>query len=170
MQYWPNSAPKQLTAPGIPTISYNPDGKGRPYQVSASSGQNPVTNTVFNAANLPTSITYGSTDTDAFSYDSNTNRITQYQFTVNGQSLTGALTWNPNHTLASQNITDPFNSADAQSCSYAHDDLTRLASVSCGSAWSQTFSYDAFGNLSKSGTMSFLPIYKDTSGNTTTAT
>ncbi len=165
--YWANSGPYQLTAPGIPTITYSPDGEGRPYKVSSSSGQNPVTNTVFNAASLPTSVTYGSADSDAFTYDSNTNRITQYQFTVNGQSLIGALTWNANHTLSSQNITDPFFTSDTQNCSYSHDDLTRLASVNCGSIWSQTFSYDAFGNISKSGTYSFQPVYKDTNGNTT---
>jgi RHS repeat-associated protein len=167
-QYWATSALKQIgSLTGLPTITYTPDGEGRIYQVSASSGQNPVTNTVFNAASLPTSITYGSSDSDAFSYDPNTNRLTQYQFTVNGQSLTGALTWNADHTLASKNITDPFNSADAQNCSYTHDDLTRLASVNCGTVWSQTFAYDAFGNISKSGSQIFQPIYKDTSGNTT---
>ncbi|HYL85217.1 MAG TPA: RHS repeat-associated core domain-containing protein [Candidatus Angelobacter sp.] len=164
-QYWANSALKQLTAPGIPTITYTTDGEGRPYQVSASSGQNPVTNAVFNAASLPTSVTYGSTDNDSFTFDSNTNRITQYKFTVNSQSLIGSLTWNANHTLASQNITDPFYSADAQNCSYTHDDLTRLASVNCGaSTWQQNFSYDAFGNITKTvptgGTgNSFQPTY-----------
>src|SRR6202035_5151903 len=38
-------------------------------------------------------------------------------------------------------------------------DLYRIASDNCGSGWSQAFSYDAFGNLSKSGTMSFQPTY-----------
>jgi len=39
------------------------------------------------------------------------------------------------------------------------DDLGRIASANCGSPWSQTFSYDVFGNLSKSGTQSFQPTY-----------
>jgi RHS repeat-associated protein len=161
-QYWANSAPKQLSGvPSLPTMTYTPDGEGRVYKVSASSGQNPVTNTVFNAASLPTSITYGSLDSDSFTYDPNTNRLTQYKFTVGStpQSLIGNLTWNPNHTLASQNITDPFDGADQQNCSYTHDDITRLASVNCGAIFSQTFSYDAFGNISKSGTYSFQPTY-----------
>ena len=85
---------------------------------------------------------------------------------MNGQSLIGNLTWNADHTLATQNITDPFDSADTQNCSYTHDDLSRLASVNCGAIWSQTFTYDAFGNVSKSGTYTFQPIYKDASGNT----
>jgi RHS repeat-associated protein len=50
--------------------------------------------------------------------------------------------------------------ADTQNCSYAYDDLTRIASANCGSAAAQTFSYDPFGNLSKSGSpFSFLPSY-----------
>jgi YD repeat-containing protein len=77
--------------------------------------------------------------------------MTQYKFTVNSQSEIGTLTWNADHMLQSLDITDPFNSADTQNCSFAHDDLTRIASVDCGSIWSHTFTYDAFGNISKSG-------------------
>ena len=169
--YWANGAPNQLgnNITSLPSFTFAVDGEGRPYQVSVPPiyGQNPVTNTAFNAASLATSVTYGSGDADSFSYDSNTNRLTQYQFTVNGQSETGVLTWNANHTLQSQNITDPFNSSDTQNCAYSYDDLSRLTSVNCGTPWSQTFSYDAFGNISKSGTYSFQPIYKNVSGNTT---
>ena len=85
--------------------------------------------------------------------------MTQYKFNVNGQSVVGALTWNPIGTLESLTVTDPFYSGGNQSCSYTHDDLTRIASANCGTPWSQTFSYDAFGNLSKSGTSSFQPTY-----------
>jgi RHS repeat-associated protein len=75
----------------------------------------------------------------------------RYQFTVNSAVFTSVLTWNANSTLQNQNITDGFNSADTQNCTYAYDDLTRLASANCGSAASQTFSYDPFGNINKSG-------------------
>ncbi|HEV2401025.1 MAG TPA: RHS repeat-associated core domain-containing protein [Candidatus Sulfotelmatobacter sp.] len=34
-----------------------------------------------------------------------------------------------------------------------------MSGVSCGSTWAQTFSYDAFGNISKSGSASWLPSY-----------
>jgi hypothetical protein len=44
-------------------------------------------------------------------------------------------------------------------CDYTYDDLARLSAASCGSVWAQTFSYDAFGNISKSGSMSFGPTY-----------
>jgi RHS repeat-associated protein len=167
-QFWANGAMKQLSGlSSLPTFTFNPDGEGRVYQISASSGQNPVTNTAFNNASLPTSITFGSTDTDSFTYDPNTDRMTQYQFTVNGQSLTGALTWNANATLQNLNITDALNSADTQSCAYVYDDLMRIQSVNCGSVWSQTFSYDAFGNISKSGSMSFQALYSSSTNRMT---
>ena len=56
-------------------------------------------------------------------------------------------------------ITDQINTANSQTCTFGHDDLSRIASVSRGATWSQTFSLDPFGNLSKSGTSSFLPTY-----------
>jgi RHS repeat-associated protein len=53
----------------------------------------------------------------------------------------------------------PRRESGTQTCTNQYDDLTRLVSNNCGSAWSQTFTYDAFGNISKSGTASFQPIY-----------
>ncbi|MGH9509370.1 MAG: RHS repeat domain-containing protein [Terriglobales bacterium] len=104
-------------------------------------------------------MTFGSTDSDAFSFDSNTGRMTQYQFNVNGQSIAGALTWNANGSLGSLAITDPYNTTNNQACTYAHDDLSRITSTNCGVAWSQTFSYAPFGNISKAGSSSFQPTY-----------
>jgi RHS repeat-associated protein len=166
--YWANGALNQLSGlTGLPAITYNLDGEGRVYSVSASSGQNPLSNVTYNVASQPTQITLGSSDSDAYSYDPNTNRVTQYQFNVNGQSVVGALTWSPIGTLESLNITDPFNSANAQNCSYTHDDLVRIASANCGSIWSQTFSYDPFGNINKSGTSSFQAAYSNTTNHMT---
>lgn len=119
-------------------------------------------------AGLATSVTLGSGDSDSFTYDSNTNRTTQFQFHVGAQNYTGGLTWNSNGSLAQQNITDSFNSSDTQNCSYAHDDLARIASVNCGSPWSQTFGYDAFGNLTKSGSENFAASYSATTNHITT--
>jgi len=51
-------------------------------------------------------------------------------------------------------------SAPRQSCTYANDDLTRIAGANCGAAAAQTFSYDPFGNINKSGSpYSFQPTY-----------
>jgi RHS repeat-associated protein len=52
-------------------------------------------------------------------------------------------------------------------CDYTYDDLARLSAASCGSVWAQTFSYDAFGNISKSGSMSFMPTYSATTNQMT---
>jgi YD repeat-containing protein len=40
-------------------------------------------------------------------------------------------------------------------------------SANCGSIWSQTFSADAFGNLTKSGTISFQPTYSTSTNRVT---
>jgi RHS repeat-associated protein len=176
--YWEHGVPKQLSSniSGLPTITYGGtigstvglDGEGRITQVTASSGQNPVTAMNYNLYGTPPQMTatLGSGDSDVFSFDANTGRTTKYQFNVNGHSDTGTLTWNANGSLNQLAITDALYSGDSQTCTYAHDDLSRIASVNCGSVWSQTFSYDAFGNISKSGNSQFLPMYKDASGNT----
>jgi RHS repeat-associated protein len=172
--YWANRAPNQLTGNiGLPTtITRSPDGEGRTNSVSASSGQSPlISSTVYSPASFPTTINLGSGsgDADAYTYDPNTNRMTQYQFTVNGTSLTGALGWNANGTVQTQNITDGFNSADIQNCSYQYDDITRVVSANCGVAAAQTFTFDPFGNISKSGSpYGFNPVYS-TSTNRMTA-
>jgi RHS repeat-associated protein len=159
--YWANGALDTLGSniASLPVFTYAPDGEGRINTVSASAGQNPVTGTTYSVASLPTLVTFGSSDNDSFTYDPATNRMTQYEFTVNSQSVVGALTWNSIGTLEDLSVTDPFFSGGNQSCAYTHDDLSRIASANCGSPWSQTFSYDAFGNISKSGTVSFQPTY-----------
>jgi RHS repeat-associated protein len=85
--------------------------------------------------------------------------MTQYKFNVGSNAVTGALTWNPNGTLGQLAITDQLNSSNAQTCNYTHDDLTRIASANCGSIWSQTFTFDPFGNITKTGNSSFNPSY-----------
>ena len=164
--YWANGALDVLTAKygstgitGLPTFTYAPDGEGRIGTVSASAGQNPLTATAYNEASLTKQVTFGSSDSDSFTYDPNSNRMTKYTFAVNGQSVVGTLTWNSIGTLETLAITDPFYGAGNQTCSYTHDDAIRIAGANCGSSWSQTFSYDAFGNVSKSGTVSFQPTY-----------
>jgi RHS repeat-associated protein len=158
--YYANGALNQLSnLAGLPTITYGVDGEGRVYSASASSGQNPLTSTTYNTAGLPTQVNLGSSDSDSFTFDPNSNRMTQYKFTVNGQSVVGSLTWNAIGTLETLGVTDPFFGGGNQTCSYTHDDVSRIASANCGSPWAQTFSYDAFGNIGKSGTVSFLPTY-----------
>jgi YD repeat-containing protein len=161
--YWANGALNQLNAAGGYAAQYNLDGEGRVY--STGSFMSALSGTLYNAASQPTQLTFASSDTDNFTYDPYTNRMTQYKFNLNGQSVIGNLTWNQNGTQSSLAITDPFNSANTQTCNYSHDDLTRIASVNCGaSIWQQNFSYDTFGNITKTvptgGTgYSFQPAY-----------
>src|SRR6185437_7683179 len=95
----------------------------------------------------------------SFTYNPNTGRMTEYTFNVGGASMTGALTWNAVGTLHGLTVTDPFYAGGNETCSYTHDDLIRVAAVDCGSVWSQTFTYDAFGNIQKSGSSSFAATY-----------
>jgi RHS repeat-associated protein len=177
--YWAHGMVNTLNMnlSGVPTWTIGVDGEGRASTVTASSGQNPVTNTAYNLYSSPpqTQVTLGSGDTDTFSFDPNTGRMTQYKFTVGStpQSVVGNLTWNPNGSLATLGIMDPFNNANQQTCTYSHDDLSRIASVNCGaSVWQQNFTYDPFGNITKTvptgGTgNSFQPTYSPTTNRIT---
>ena len=127
--YWANGAVNSLTGVAGYQISYNLDGEGR--VSSATSNPSLLAGTTYNTASQPTQITYATTDTDAFSYDPNTGRMTQYKYNVVSQSMTGNLTWNANGTLQNLNIGDNFNDAGTQTCSYQNDDLVRIANVNC---------------------------------------
>jgi hypothetical protein len=97
----------------IPYWTYAPDGEGWVNTVLASSGTNPVTATSYNGFSEPLGITLGSGDADAFQYDPNTGRMTQYQATIDGSAVHGTLTWNANWTLQNLTTTDPFNSSNS---------------------------------------------------------
>src|ERR1700683_1218084 len=119
------------------------------------------------AGHQATALTLNSADNDAFTFDPNTGRLTQYQFNMGTTPLIdkGVLTWNPNGSLLELLITDQINPTNSQTCNYTHDALGRVASANCGSSlWSQTFSYDPFGNITKTVPtgatgMSFQPSY-----------
>jgi RHS repeat-associated protein len=147
--YWANGVPQSLAlnlySTGtalIPKQTYGIDGEGRVISVSAASGQNPVTSTTYNAGatNAPigalTSVIFGSSDSDTFSYDSETGRLIQYAFTVGStpKILSGALRWNANGSLASLATNDTLTSAGPQVCSFSHDDLSRVSTDACGTA------------------------------------
>ncbi len=87
--------------------------------------------------------------------------MTQYKYNMGTgpQTDIGALTWNANGTLKQLQITDQINTANSQTCTYGYDDLTRITGANCGSVWAQTFGLDPFGNLTKSGSASFQPLY-----------
>ena len=147
-----------MSGVSLPTLNYNVDAMGRTTTVTTS-GADPVTATTYDIASRATAVTFGSGDTANFTFDSNSGFMTLYKETIAGSAASGSLTWNANGTLQKNIITDPFNSANAQTCTYSYDDLTRVKSVGCGTPWSQTFAYDAFGNLTKSGSLNWQPGY-----------
>jgi YD repeat-containing protein len=112
----------------------------------------------------PLSVSLGGTiDKDSYTYDPNTGRMTGYTFTVGStpKSVAGALTWNADGALRNLAVTDGFNAGGTQTCNFGtasvmgYDDLGRLLSVDCGSTWAQAFSYDRYGNLTKSGSLTW---------------
>jgi len=168
--YWANGVLNTLSSniSGLPNQTYGIDSMGRPSGVTANSSQNPnvVTSTVYDLATNRTTVTYGSTDTDVFTFDPSTGRLRTYQFNVGSKSDTGTLTWNTNGSLGTLDINDKIpGTSDTQTCTFTHDDLSRVASAVClkGSTtkWNQTFSYDAFGNITKNATVGtiFNPTY-----------
>ncbi len=178
--YWATGALQSLSGiPSVPTIYYGAngaglDGEGRYTQVTAASGTNPVTNVSYSTSSTTnplgalTGVTFGSADTDSFSYYPNTGRMKTYTFTVNGKTDVSTLTWNTNGTLQELAIVDNIpGTLDTQTCYYQYDDVQRLSSSLCGSIWQQNFTYDSFGNITKSGSSTFTPSYTFSNGATT---
>jgi RHS repeat-associated protein len=167
--YWEDHSLKTVSGVGLPTLTYGTlDGEGRVQAVSASSGLNPASGVTYNNASTSEPIgallkvTLGYGDTQNFTYDPNSGRMTSYSASVGATPvvISGTLNWNPNGTLLSNTISDGYNSSDTQVCSYLYDDFIRVAGttsipgINCinGSTkiWNQTFTYDPFGNITKS--------------------
>jgi RHS repeat-associated protein len=169
--FWANGtiASLALLSPAnlLPSQTFGVDPKGRPSSVTASSTQNPtvVSSTNYDLVNYKTTVNFGSGDSDVFAFDANSGRLTKYTFNVGNSTDVGQLTWNPNGSLGTLQIIDGIaGTTDSQTCNYAHDDLSRIASVNCGnSTWRQNFSYDPFGNIVKDSTgytgLTFNPTY-----------
>jgi YD repeat-containing protein len=133
---------ESVTADGV-TLTYSLDGEGRLSSIASSAGQSPVVSSVeYNSGSRVTKITYGSGDWDVLTTDPNLGFVTGYTYNV-----------------GTSEIKNPLNSNNQQTCTYTHDDLTRLATDNCGSAFSQTFSYDRYGNISIAGFNPFQPTY-----------
>jgi RHS repeat-associated protein len=162
-----NGAPLtvQLANPNLYTETYGLDGEGRLATLS-SSGTTIVAGTTYNASSQPTYIDLGNgTDQSDYGWDPNTGRMKNWTFHVGNASETGTLTWNANGTLRQLAIVDGFNSGGSQTCNFGtstvmgYDDLGRLLSDDCGSVWQQTFSYDQYDNITKSGSSAWNPGY-----------
>jgi RHS repeat-associated protein len=168
--YFPNYAVNSVGGPGGTHVGYSLDSKGRPYTATVNNGAVVLVNsTSYNPADQPLSVNIGLGDSDVFSYDSG-YRLNTFTYNVGaaGTNEAGVINYNSgNNTLASLQITDGFNTGNNQTCTYGYDDMLRLNSDSCNSVWSQTFSYDRYGNVTKSGSISFMPGYSPSSNHYT---
>ncbi len=163
--YFSNGQLNTFGSAGFPvSLTYNVDGEGRPWKINASTGQNPVTSTSYNTASQVTSVSYGSGDSDSFSFDPNTQLSTGYKLNVGSKSQTATITQNANHSMRQLAITDTIFGNENQTCVFTYDEFLRVTQDNCGSAWGANYAYDLFGNMAKStiagspGT-SFQPTY-----------
>lgn len=162
--YWPNGVLGKLSTnlklgngTSLPVINYGVDGAGRLHSVAGS--QNLLQSTTYNIVQQVTGLTLGSGDSEAFTYDAASSRMTQFRFNYGVSVMQGNYGWNADGSLSTLGITDSGNSAHNQSCQYGSDDLGRIARAYCGSKLDQSFSFDPFGNIYKSANVgfSFLP-------------
>ena len=150
----------QLANPSLYTETFGVDGEGRPYS-SKQGSKWIVENVLYNAASQPTGIYLGTPDVDNYYYDPNTGLMEYYEFLV-GNSLAydiGFLSWNANGTVQGLTIADSMNAGGGQTETFTYDDLARLVSDSSGSTWAQTFNYDQYDNVTKSGSSAWAPGY-----------
>ena len=152
------------TTPYSDLFGHSLDGEGRMYGIWDATRSNTViwSGTSYNTASQATQVSVIA-GAENFTYDPNSGRMTQWSSTAGSNTQAGTLTWNANGTLQDMQINDTADSSNMQNCTYGYDDVERLLNANCGSIWSQTFGYDAFGNIAKTGTSSFHPGY--TSGN-----
>lgn len=79
----------------------------------------------------PTGVEFYSGDSETFTWDQTTGRMTGWDSSVGSQQQIGTLTWNANGTLQSLQIKDTANNPNTQTCTYGYDDLARLKSGVC---------------------------------------
>ena len=164
--YYGNGAVKTLVGvPGKPNWNFGLDAMGRFNTLLEASGCNGTCLTLVSSASYsfgrPASVLYGSGDQDHWNYSATTGMESDYSLTQKNKSIGDTLTWFPTGQLQKQVISDTVTPANAQTCTYTYDDLLRLTSDNCGSGWSQTFTYDVFGNMDKTGNMPFVATYNN---------
>jgi RHS repeat-associated protein len=167
-----------LSLPSIPTISIGSyDGEGRPTSILASSGQNPVYNggsaAVFYGPLGIGSVTYGSGDSDTWSYDA-AGHINNIKTAVGsaGQYYQSNVTWNASGTVKQLWTTDTVTGGTHNNVTdaYRYDDMGRVSTAAGGTTMAETYTYDRYGNITTSGSpSSWAPGY-DATTNRFTAT
>ena len=162
LSYYEAGFPKTLAGiPSTPSITYEL-GYAYVTGVNAASGQNPVTAATSQPDGRTQSVTFGSGDSDTFTFDTY-NRFTGVSSTVGANTVTNTIGWNGSGTMASLAVVDPLNSSNTQQCTFGWDALDRMSQHKCvnGSTdiWGQNFAYDISGNIKKTRMSGFPAGY-----------
>jgi len=152
--YFPDGQVNELSVPSQPTINYTLDPDGRIQTATASAGLTPiVTGTTYWDNGLPNVVTLGTGDTSTYTPWTNLQPYTAVHTIGTGTSntITHTLNWNSDGTLQSLVTSDQPHPTNSQTCTFSYDDLERVSTDNCGTNWNESYSYDVFGNVTKSG-------------------
>jgi RHS repeat-associated protein len=150
--------------------TYSFDSMYRPVGMTDQNSNTDVSNVTYNPANQLLSINYfGSSETRTYN---SLNQLTA----VTGPGISKTYTYTAGANIGK--ISSQTDALSGETVQYAYDSLNRLtsATTTAGTAWSQTFTYDPFGNLTaKTGTgtappsipVSAQPSAVDLNGNVT---
>jgi RHS repeat-associated protein len=150
--------------------SYSFDSMYRPVGMTDQNSNTDVNSVTYNPANQLLSINYfGSTETRTYN---SLNQLTA----VSGPGISKMYTYTAGANIGK--ISSQTDALSGETVQYVYDSLNRLtsAATTAGTAWSQTFTYDPFGNLTaKTGTgtappsipVSAQPSALDANGNVT---
>ncbi len=127
--------------------TYSFDSMYRPVGMTDQNSNTDVSNVTYNPANQLLSINYfGSSETRTYN---SLNQLTA----VTGPGISKTYTYTAGANIGK--ISSQTDALSGETVQYVYDSLNRLtsATTTAGTAWSQTFTYDPFGNLTaKTGT------------------
>jgi RHS repeat-associated protein len=128
----------QLVKTNGPTYTYAFDSMYRPTGLKDQNNNTVVNNVSYNAANQLSTF-----NTETRTYN-NLNQMTQ--LTITGSQ---PLNISYNFTAGQNNgkITSQTDNLSVETVTYQYDSLNRLLSASSSQSWSETYGFDAFGNL-----------------------
>jgi RHS repeat-associated protein len=134
---WQGQNGPLVSTPG-PTYTYSFDAMYRPTGLTDQNSNTVVNNVTYNAANQLSTF-----NTETRTYN-NLNQMTQ--LTITG---TQPLNISYNFTAGQNNgkITSQTDNISGETVTYQYDSLNRLLSASSSQSWSETYGFDAFGNL-----------------------
>jgi RHS repeat-associated protein len=165
-QYFANGAPQTISwiggwpSPIPPTVTYTLDPMGRAYSASDSNSNTLVTSTSYYLDNAVNTVVFGNGDQSAYTEYANfaPNTVTHTIGTATNNTIAYTPVWNSNGTLQSLQTVDKFaGAANSKTCAFSYDDLVRISTDNCGSAWNESFTYDLFGNITKAGSLIWPP-------------